>query len=1081
MTPAEEIAVIRAGTDPNPHGQAGYLAGVPRLGIPPIRHVDALGLNVYADATGFPNRLGIASSFDRSAYTELGRETGRQGEALGLDLIYGPQVDMARFPSWTRNITTNGEDPYLSSEFAAEEINAIQAEGLMAQVKHVSMYSGQNQNTPSLVGSQAAHELYLPAAEAAVKDGDVSSLMCSYAKFQIVTEQAVPDYACSNANLLNNIVKGQWGLKGFITSDYTGSHATSDIVRGMDNEFATQNLSLANLGPLIDPTSSRYDPDYAAAAIGSATRIVYESERFGLLDNSKIPEAYQSPVPQHGDVTSLRNNVAVDKAAGGAVALRLAEQSGVLLKNEGNALPLSTSETIAAVGPTATLMPTTPGGERSRGFGDRNTFTPLKAMRTAAGTAKVASAPGIDWIGTTVPATALKVDATTAAGGLTRTTTTNDATPVTTTSVDPTVAGNQTNLVRGYRYTWTGYIDVPADDTYQLLLQRPYGTDSGISTAYNGGVRPASAGSVSLSVDGAAKTLANPSGVILPNDFPDGTLASNGQYLGKDNTGTSLALTAGRHQVSFSYNPSLTSAQTPTLRFAWAPLAANTAAAVTAAQTNDKTVLFVNSDSAGSGPSSSATSALATVATGQEALITTVAAAAHAAGHQVVVVMNSGSAVAMPWLDQVDAVLEMWYPGEEGGTATSNLLYGKVNPSGKLPITFPTSDDATPFSGHPERTIGSIAGDETATSIKWNENLNMGYRWFTDPTANTTGLEPLFPFGFGLSYTSFAYRDLSVRNASDGGLDVTFTVTNTGTKAGADSPQVYLGESPYLPGPVVDGNGITVSGFQQTPVKLVQFDHVELAAGASATKTLHVPVRQVSAWDTVGQTWVVGTGVRKVSLGASSEDLVLSATRNVPAMVMAPAVTQSPVPAVSVPAGTTVTLTAAATGTPAPTVQWQVSTDQGATWNAVPGAVATTYSFVAAAAQDGQRFRALFSNDLGSVPTSATALTVTGTTPPPTPGKVTPSVSAKVKPGSVSPNRAAKVKVTVKAPTGATPTGSVKLRLDGAKVAKKSLRKGKVTFTLRVRDSGKHRVRAIYLGDGAYTVARSKTTTYVVR
>ena len=156
------------------------------------------------------------------------------------------------------------------------------------------MYSGQDQNAPSLVGSQAAHELYLPAAEAAVKDGDVSSLMCSYAKFQIVTEQATPDYACSNANLMNNIVKGQWGLKGFITSDYTGSHATSDILRGMDNEFATQNLSLANLGPLIDPTSSRYDPDYAAATKVSAARIVYQYERFGLLDNSKIPAEQRS-------------------------------------------------------------------------------------------------------------------------------------------------------------------------------------------------------------------------------------------------------------------------------------------------------------------------------------------------------------------------------------------------------------------------------------------------------------------------------------------------------------------------------------------------------------------------------------------------------------------------------------------------------------------------------------------------------------------------------------------------------------------------------------------------------------------
>jgi beta-glucosidase len=262
-------------------------------------------------------------------------------------------------------------------------------------------------------------------------------------------------------------------------------------------------------------------------------------------------------------------------------------------------------------------------------------------------------------------------------------------------------------------------------------------------------------------------------------------------------------------------------------------------------------------------------------------LINTVSGAAHAAGHKAVVVLNSGTAVAMPWVNNVDAVLEMWYPGERGGEATSNLLYGLVNPSGKLPMTFPKNDDSTPFSSNLERTTGTQTGTETRPSIKWTDGVDVGYRWYTDPTANVNGYKPLYPFGFGLSYTTFRYSGLHVKNAEDGGLDVTFNVKNTGKKDGADSPQVYIGASPDLAVPTYDANGIVTGGFQQSAQKLVQFDHIQLAAGQSKTQTLHVDRQQVSAWDTIGQKWVIGSGDRTISLGASSEELVLSFTRKV--------------------------------------------------------------------------------------------------------------------------------------------------------------------------------------------------------
>lgn len=1069
LTPAEKQRLLFGSCgpcgslDPDFHGQAGYLFGVSRLGIPEIRHADAMGINVFADATAFPTRIGLASSFDRDAFVDLGAQVGREGLATDVDLVYGPQVDLARFPSWSRNLTSNGEDAYLSGEFAEREINGIQSTGLMSQVKHVSFYSGQSQDTPSLVGSQAARELYLLPAEDAIKTGGVTSVMCSYATFRIVGEQDAPQYACSNGTLNNKIVKDEFGLKGFITSDYGGSKTTSDLLAGMDNEFRTTSLNAANLLPLIDPVSSTYSPEYAARADDAVARILYQYERFGLLDNSKIPADVRSEVKQTGDVTNHDNSVDVDKKTGIKLALQMAEESGVLLKNE-DALPVSTSEKVAVVGPASTLMPSSPGGERSRGFGDRANITPLKAIKAAAGSSNVVSAPGVDWIGTTVPAANLKTTEDPAApNGLTRTAV--DATGATTTKVDTALNGKQTDLVRGNKYTWTGYLDVAQADTYQLLLQRPYGTDSGNRAAYNQGFRTASAGQVSLAVDGVNRSLANPGGNILQNGFPDGDTAANGQYLGKDNTGISLDLTPGRHQVTLTYNPATNAATTPTFRFAWAPLNANIAAAADAATTADTTLVFVDDSSPGvadgGGDNSSTTASIRALNARQATLIDSVSTAARAAGKKVVVVVNSGGAITMPWASKVDGILEMWYPGQEGGTATANLLYGKANPSGKLPLTFPVDNDSTPFAGHLERTSGVQDSDESAKTVKWTEGVNVGYRWYTDPTANPDGIDPLYAFGHGLSYTSFDYSGLSVKAAAGGALDVSFTVTNTGKREGGTSPQVYLGPSPDLAAPVYDAKGFVTKGFQQSAQKMVQFDHVDLAPGASKNMTLRINTRQLSAWDTAGQKWVLGTGERTIKLGAASDDIVDSVVKNVLPSVVAPRVASDLPATTSAKVGQTVTLTASATGTPAPTQQWQRSTNGGVTWADVPGATGATYSFKVAGADKDVRVRAVFTNELDSTSTTATRLAVTK-------ARSSTTVAAKK---VVTNGSKATVRIRVAGAAGvARPTGAVKVRIGSGPTTSVRLdRDGRATVRVKVKGSKRATVKAVYRGDSSYT------------
>ena len=275
------------------------------------------------------------------------------------------------------------------------------------------------------------------------------------------------------------------------------------------------------------------------------------------------------------------------------------------------------------------------------------------------------------------------------------------------------------------------------------------------------------------------------------------------------------------------------------LRFTWSPVQASIDKAVATAAGAKTAVVFVDD--------ANTTGALNPLGRYQDQLVDAVANA----NPDTVVVLNTGDPVQMPWLDKVRSVVEMWYPGQEGGTATANVLLGRASVGGKLPISFPASAQDTPFGGHPERDP-SLVG-----TIQWSEGLFMGYRWYDQQNIN-----PLFAFGHGLSYTKFRYSDLDVRGAHDGRLDVRFKVRNVGRATGDEVPQVYLGPSPNAP-----------AGVQQAVRKLVQFDRVTLRPGEQRRLTLHVDARELSYWSTAQQRWIRGTGRRDVYLGSSSRDI----------------------------------------------------------------------------------------------------------------------------------------------------------------------------------------------------------------
>jgi beta-glucosidase len=241
----------------------------------------------------------------------------------------------------------------------------------------------------------------------------------------------------------------------------------------------------------------------------------------------------------------------------------------------------------------------------------------------------------------------------------------------------------------------------------------------------------------------------------------------------------------------------------------------------------------------------------------QNDLITQVAAA----NPRTIVVLNTGSAVTMPWINNVSAVIENWYPGQEFGNAIASILYGDVNPSGKLPVSFPKS-----LADVPAHTAQQWPGANN--QIQYSEGMNVGYRWY-----DSQSIAPLFPFGYGLSYTTFSMSNLVIgaRDAA-GNFTVTATVTNTGSRSGAQVAQLYVTQ------PAANGS---------PPKQLKGFQKVTLAAGASATVTFPMTNRDLAHWDTATSKWVTNAGAYTIRVGDSSTNLPLTGTVNVPATLAA--------------------------------------------------------------------------------------------------------------------------------------------------------------------------------------------------
>jgi beta-glucosidase len=845
MTLQEKLTLIHGTREDDKayQGQAGYLAGVPRLGIPGLRFADGPpGVLTRHPSQGETATMGVAATFSSKIAEENGLVIGREDSALGIDVSLQPFVNIDRDLEFGRGYNTFGEDPFLTAEMGVAEIKGIQSQHVMAQVKHFVGYD--SDGTSTYIDDQTLHEVYVAPFDAAIKAG-VSSIMCSYNRLN-------GTFACGNESTLTRILRDELGFKGFVTSDWGAVHAVNFINAGLDMEMP----GTASLGGFVIPSFFDLLPapppppsSPSAAAAGDIVEIMFGGHipeeptpksggpsDFGVkLDPRKMAEALKDGTVNETAITRAAGRVLYEIVQFGyldgqskhdvtaqsfienaEIIEKTGEAAAVLLKNEG-VLPLKAADldSVVLIGPTAGQVDSIGiNGERSVGVTQLQ-VGPLAALKEISGNSKIKFAVADDMTGTPVPASTLSHDG---KPGLVRT---GSGSPQTDPQLNFT-GGNA--LAPNSTVTWKGSLTAPHAGAYWLYLQA-LGTNAKI---FIDGKLLAQTGVVQGGVHGDI-LQANQDNAIPTTD-------------GLDNVRRAVELTAGAHEIEITTSPDSSNAAVQ-VRLNWytpEQRKADHEAAIAAAKSAKVAVVFVWTR----------LQPVFGLPGDQDKLVEEIAAV----NPNTVVVLNTSQPVALPWVDKVKAVLEMWWPGDEGGWATANILLGKTSPAGRLPVTWAKrlEDYAATDPKHPERSFKGVHGRTT-----YSEGVNVGYRWF-----DKEYIAPLFPFGYGLSYTTFAYSGLKVKKASDGGLDVTVDLKNTGSVDSDEVPQVYLGAPSEIP------TGV------QFPVRaLVAFDRIHLAAGEAKTVTLHVAPRQLQYWSTKEGKWVTATGKRTVSVGASSRDL----------------------------------------------------------------------------------------------------------------------------------------------------------------------------------------------------------------
>lgn len=771
-----------------------YLRGVPRLGVPRLRMIDGpMGVRNDGPATAYPGGIALAATWNTELAEQIGIEFGRDARAKGAHFLLAPGVNIYRASINGRNFEYMGEDPYLAGQLAVAYIKGVQSQGVAATVKHFVANNSEfdRNNADSIVDQRTLREIYLPAFEAAVIEGEVGAIMAGYN----LTNGA---YMSQHRYLNNDIAKGEWGFDGVIMSDWISTYDTIGMANGgldIEMPYPTHFNREALMSALEAGEVS------LATLDDKVRRILRIAERFGWLDRDQL------------DRSIPRYNVAGRKAA-----LQGAREGTVLLKNDKALLPLSSDavETILVVGPNA--HPAVVGGGGSSKTDPFTAVSMLEGLAEIAGdTITVLHDDGVLPFVDLVRNTQFSTDETGVTAGMNAEYFASDdlsGDPVITrVEPRPEIGLGQDYPPGTASERWTGYYTTESDGTYDVAVAAAGDRGGYYRVLIND----------ELVFDSWTLNRAIVDYVTL--ELAAGTHKVVLEHRGRQKwPGDRMQLAISRHGDRVSET---------------AKAMAATADAIVVAAGFDESTESEGADRSFRLPP------------GQDELI----AAMLAANDKTVVVMTSGGAVDMDaWIDEVPAVLQAWYPGQEGGTAIAEILFGAVNPSGRLPATFERRLDDNPAYAHYYPRHGTL-------EIEYGEGIFVGYRGF-----DANDVEPLFPFGHGLSYTSFDYDRLSIApdGTRDGRVTVSFDLTNSGGRTGAEVAQVYVADSH--------------SSVPRPPKELKGFAKVRLQPGETQRVSIDLDRRAFAYYDVTAADWQVTPGTFRVLVGSSSRDIVLQGT-----------------------------------------------------------------------------------------------------------------------------------------------------------------------------------------------------------
>jgi beta-glucosidase len=771
---------------------------IPRLNIPSLKVTDGpAGARGGGPLVGgkhtaaFPVGIALGSSWNVDLLREVGRRLAREFHDKGAGVSLAPTVNLFRSTLNGRNFESYSEDPFLTGKLAVAYIQGLQEEGVAATVKHFAGNESEYQRFTinSVIAERPLRELYLRPFELAVKEGGTWAVMSAYNKLN-------GTYCSENKRLLTTILRDQWGFDGLVMSDWGGTHSAGASVRaGLDLEMPGPAKARAGL-----PAEAEADDATRAAVRTAARNVLRLIARTGTFAH---PHDVSDSAEREEEYAETR-----------ALIRRAGAEGTVLLKNAGGLLPLPAGARVAVVGPNAATAQVMGGGSAQMNAHRR--VSPLDGLREALGTENVTYAMGCDndKFLPLVPA------------------------PI---QIEYRGAKGDAVLAREERATsevmWFALPDgVPSDFRARLTmtLQVPEPGEYELSLM--------SAGLSRLFVDGD-EVIDN-----WTNYQPGGSYFG----FGSDEIRARRSLSGGDHAAVIEFTPKAVATDIVALngvRLGFRkPLPATSVQdAARLAAAADYAVVCVGTN--GDWETEGVDRWGLDLPGRQDDLIREVAQA----NPRTVVLLQTGGPVLMPWVDQVGALLQAWFPGQEAGYAVADVLLGRADPGGRLPQTFPARVGDDPV--HPETPDRRYPGE--AGEVEYSEGLYIGYRH-----VDKAGLQPLFPFGFGLSYTSFELGEprLSADHLEPGGeLTVTVPVRNTGDRAGQTVVQLYVRDPE--------------ARLERPDKELKGFANVWLQPNETQNVTITLDMRALAYFDDTRAAWVADAGDFDLLIGTSSVDL----------------------------------------------------------------------------------------------------------------------------------------------------------------------------------------------------------------